>query len=235
MMKEKPVSVLVVEDNEEDMARICSLLPEEQCELYKTDSGKDALAKLMTGCYEMAVIDVELPDGSGLAIVRKVHEAKLPTQLLVITSTHCSYTTATCGLNLGADDYILKAMHNDQLEALLQARIRRILEIEGQRRFVWREFVYDSATLGVYRNVDGELVHLHLPLHQLRLFNEFLRHPGKVLTLEYLAKHVMRHSVLPTNYKKNVHQRVAALRKSLGLPENSGIISPDGGGYVLED
>ncbi len=234
-MKQKIVTVLVAEDSETDMARICSHFPSEQCELTTTSNCKDSLAKLMTGCYDIAVIDVDLPDGSGLEVVRKVHEAKLPTQLLVITSTHCTYETATCGLNLGADDYILKAMHDDELEALFHARVRRILAIEGQGRYSWNDLVYDGRAIAAYRVVDDKLVDLGLPLHQLRLFKEFISHPGKVLTPEHIARRVMRYSELPTTYKNNVNQRVDRLRKRLGMRKGTGITSPKGGGYVLDD
>ena len=96
-MKDTKTKALVIEDDEAWSRRVCDTLSALGCTTDATASGRDALARILQNTYDLAVVDMELADGSGSEIVHEAKANALPTQIVVLTGTLCGPNAALLG------------------------------------------------------------------------------------------------------------------------------------------
>jgi DNA-binding response OmpR family regulator len=116
--------LLLVEDNEE-LAQLLS--PHLQAAGYEADllaTVADALTAVMTTRYAAMVLDLGLPDGDGLAVLREMRQREDPLPVLVLTARG-GLQDRVSGLRSGADDYLVKPFAFEELIARLEALLRR--------------------------------------------------------------------------------------------------------------
>ncbi len=232
---EQKIDVLVVEDNPDDISRIERAFEGMNAECTSTDSSEKALKMLLDGGYQLALIDVELKNGeSGFTVVRKAHDAGVKTMMMIFTNTHCTEQSTTAGLNLGADDYILKSVSNDTLNAILEARLRRLRGGTEAKRLVWKDIIFDTDKLKVYKGSVDPAHFIDVQENELRLLKCFMSQPGKTFSVRYLARETLNYSEIPDNINNLMHLRIKKLRRKLGMTEKGkGICGQNGGGYAL--
>jgi DNA-binding response OmpR family regulator len=188
----------------------------------------EAELRLTAGEYDLAVLDWNLPDGSGLDIARRVSTGELEVlgpvrpRILMLTARD-SIDDRVAGLDAGADDYLVKPFAFAELEARVRALLRR-----------------DDAAPPVLRLVDIELdpvkfvasragVTLSLTVKEFALLEYFLRHPDEVLSQETLLEHVWDEMADP--FTNTVRVTISNLRKKLGEPQVIETVA--GRGYVV--
>jgi DNA-binding response OmpR family regulator len=136
--------LLVVEDNEE-LARLLS--ERLRAEGYDADllaTAAEAGAATTTTRYAAVVLDLGLPDGDGLAILREIRQRKDPTPVLVLTARGGLNDRVT-GLRSGADDYLVKPFAFEELLARLEALLRRPGQLLGRALEV-ANLVFDTES-----------------------------------------------------------------------------------------
>jgi DNA-binding response OmpR family regulator len=220
------VRILLVEDDP-DLAEIVSLGLRN--ESYAVDvAGTYAAAEdlLATASYDVACVDLGLPDGDGLDLVRRVgHDRHLrrPRRCLVLTARD-AVTDRVGGLDAGADDYLVKPFHFAELLARLRALARRA----GEHGTTLRagEVTLDLAGHRAWR--AG--VPLALTAREFSLLRYFMHHPGQVLSAEDLLEHVWDANANP--FTASVRVILSRLRRKLGDPPL--IVTVTGAGYQLE-
>ena len=84
----------------------------------------DALALARTETYSLAIVDIGLPDGNGLELIRRWRQQGMQTPILILTARG-DWQEKVDGLDAGADDYLVKPFHQEELLARLKALIRR--------------------------------------------------------------------------------------------------------------
>ncbi len=123
--------LLLVEDNEE----LAQLLSQRvQAAGYEADllaTAADALAAVMTTRYAAMILDLGLPDGDGLAILREMRQREDPLPVLVLTARG-GLQDRVSGLRSGADDYLVKPFAFEELIARLEALLRRPGQLLGR-------------------------------------------------------------------------------------------------------
>lgn len=140
------------------------------------ETGDEADAALIGHGFDAVVLDLMLPDGSGLDILKAMRERRDDTPVLLLTARD-SVTDRVAGLDTGADDYLGKPFDLDEVAARLRALIRRA---EGRSRAVleWRGLVLDPSARSVER--DGAPV--VLSRREFSILHVLMGHPGAILS-----------------------------------------------------
>ncbi len=182
----------------------------------------DARAALMAGSFEAMVLDIMLPDGSGLDLLRDMRKAGDDLPVLLLTARD-ALGDRVGGLDAGADDYLPKPFELDELAARLRAIMRRA---QGRADSVqeWNGFQLDPARMqGVIADREVRLSH-----HEFTILQALMERPGTVLSKSALEERVYgwQEEVESNTIEVHIHK----LRSKLG----SGFIETvRGAGYRL--
>lgn len=163
---------------------------------------KDFTAALESHLPDVALLDIMLPDGNGLEALKYVKE-KYPETACIMLTALGKEEDKVRGLNMGADDYIVKPFSVLELTARVNACLRRIKKSES---LAVGELVLDEATMTV--NLSGEP--LALNRKEFELLKYFMENAGKVLTREKLLTAVWGYESGET---RTLDNHVARLRK----------------------
>ncbi len=118
------VRVLLVEDDAGVAQSIELMLKLEEINVYRTDLGEDGVDLGKIYDYDIILLDLNLPDISGYEVLRSLRSAKVVTPILILSGL-ASIEDKIRGLGLGADDYLSKPFHKDELIARVHALVRR--------------------------------------------------------------------------------------------------------------
>jgi DNA-binding response OmpR family regulator len=136
-MHDTPATILVAEDDATTRTFLADELTADGYDLLVADCAKDALRLLETKFPDLAIVDVGLPDASGLEVVRRVREADGvatridPATPLILLSGRCGEVDRVRGFDRGADDYVAKPFSYPELRGRVGALLRRS---DGRRR-----------------------------------------------------------------------------------------------------
>lgn len=187
-------------------------------------AAEDALAE---SHYDAIVLDIGLPDGSGLDVLRRWRQAGF-TEPVVILSARGQVEDRISGLNLGADDYLPKPFSFDEL----LARLRSLLRRESKQKRTRYEHAGISMDL-LSRKVSARGSTVELTGREFALLELFLANPGRVLTRTQIAERIWETSFDTETNLIDVY--VKKLRAKLPpAPDGTAIIrTVRGTGYVL--
>ena len=177
--------VLLVEDS---VALADELMPRLKQAGYAVDwlaDGRDASVRASDENFDIAVLDLGLPGSNGLEVLRDWRSAGLPLAVLVLTARD-SFADRIAGLRAGADDYLAKPFHPDELLLRLQALLRRRHGQTNAPRLVVGALALDEERQFVER--DGTAVALSGA--EFRLLRCFMLNPGRVLSRTQLEEHL---------------------------------------------
>ena len=220
------MKVLVVEDEAPTAAALKRGLGEEG---FAVDVAADAPAAdeaARVYDYDAIILDVRLPRGDGFTLCRQWREAGLTTPILFLTACD-DIADRVRGLDLGADDYLVKPFAFEELLARVRALVRRGPSPHPSPELRVGDLVIDTARRRVARG--GRIVPLTAREYQIL---EFLaRNAGRVVTRTVLWEHVWESDAVPDSNVVDVYVRY--LRNKLRR-EPDLIRTVRGGGYVLE-
>jgi two-component system response regulator QseB len=171
-------------------------------------SCEDGRLALTTHAYEAVVLDIGLPDGSGLALLQEWRRQNNAIPVLILTARD-TLNDRVSGLNLGADDYMIKPFELDELTARLRALLRRSHQ-RATPVLAYKRIILDPAARTV--KLDGQLV--DLPLREFTLLEELLENVGRVLTRSRLEQSLYGWNAEVESNAIEVH--VHHLRRKLG-------------------
>src|SRR5689334_4770901 len=119
------MKAVIIEDSEDisDLIRLCISLRWPQCECHSTPHGREGLRLIESLAPDLVILDIALPDGHGLDFLKEIRAfSDVPT---LIVSARSDDLTKVKGLELGADDYIVKPFSHTELLARILAVLRR--------------------------------------------------------------------------------------------------------------
>ena len=116
--------VLLVDDDAAIARSIELMLKIEEINVYRTDLGEEGVDLGKIYDYDIILLDLNLPDISGYEVLRSLRSAKVVTPVLILSGL-ASIEDKIRGLGLGADDYLSKPFHKDELIARIHALVRR--------------------------------------------------------------------------------------------------------------
>jgi DNA-binding response OmpR family regulator len=184
--------------------------------------GDAAERELRSGAYAAAVLDLGLPRKDGLDVLQAVRAQAVRLPILVLTARD-ALPDRVRGLDLGADDYVLKPVDLQELAARLRALVRRA-HGQPQELLQLQDIVLDPAGRTVHR--AGEL--LHLPAREFDLLHALMLNAGRVLTREQLEQHLYSWGREVDSNAVEVH--IHHLRRKLGAQR---IQTVRGVGYTM--
>lgn len=150
------MKILIIEDERELCKSIVTYLKQENylCEI--APDFKTAMDKTESFDYDCILLDISLPDGNGLTVLKEL-KANKKTDGVIIISAQNSIDDRIAGLNLGADDYLSKPFHLSELSARISAVIRR-RRFDGNKIIVLNEITIDTiAKIVAIDNVGLDL------------------------------------------------------------------------------
>ena len=116
--------VLLIEDDANIAQSIELMLKFEEFNVHSTDLGKEGVSLGTLFNYDIILLDLNLPDMSGFEVLRSLRLAKVETPILILSGLVGMHDKVR-GLSLGADDYLTKPFHRDELVARIHAIVRR--------------------------------------------------------------------------------------------------------------
>jgi DNA-binding response OmpR family regulator len=203
------MKVLIIEDEEELSQSICEYLAGEQFTCEQAFEYKTAIEKI--GLYEYAciVLDIMLPGGSGMDILKQLKKENKLDGVLIISAKNSTEDKVN-GLKAGADDYLAKPFHLPELSARVAAIIRR-KNFEGRPvvEFGLLEVNLDSKELRVH----GNKVDLTKKEYELLLY--FLANKEKVINKNAIAMHLWGDDMDVSGSYDFIYTHIKNLRKKL--------------------
>lgn len=158
--------------------------------------------------YDLLVLDLNLPGADGLEICRRLRAEK-PELLILILTARDRLSDKIAGLDSGADDYIVKPFHFEELSARIRALLRRDLRVREPIRSV-SDLKLDPAAQIVWQ-ADRRL---ELTRKEYGILAYLMSRPGEIISQEELLEHVWDSSVNPFTHTVRVH--INSLRRKLG-------------------
>jgi two-component system, cell cycle response regulator CtrA len=221
--------ILLVEDDPTTSRSIELMLTHANLNVYCTDMGEDGidLAKLYD--YDLILLDLNLPDMSGHEVLRQVRQARVETPILILSGADDTENKLK-GFGFGADDYLTKPFHREELVARIHAIIRRS---KGHS-----QSVINTGRVAVNldaKTVDVEGKTVHLTGKEYQMLELLSLRKGTTLTKEMFLNHL--YGGMDEPELKIIDVFICKLRKKLA--EATGgenyIETVWGRGYVLRD
>jgi DNA-binding response OmpR family regulator len=147
--------------------------------------GRDALQQGAIEPYDLIVLDLGLPGIPGLQVLERWRADGLTTPVLILTARD-SWAERIEGLKAGADDYLTKPFHPEELYLRIQALLRRSHGVANQPRLEAAGLQLDEGRQCVMQ--DGE--EIQLTSAEFRLLRYFMFHPQQILSKGHLAEHL---------------------------------------------
>lgn len=203
-----PARILVVDD-EVGLRRLLRLhLSREGYEVVEAATGTEALDHLRRGDVDVALVDVMLPELDGFELVRRARrETAIP---IILVTARGEEASRIAGLELGADDYVVKPFSAPEVVARVRAQLRRVQGHLGEVQAALGNDRLEVDAVARRVLVDGEEV--ELTRREFDLLATLLDHPGRVLTRVQLLEHAWQTSYLS---EKTVDVHVSSLRRKL--------------------
>lgn len=220
-------TILVVEDDSK-IARLLELeLKHAGYAVMVATDGRIGLERALADDVDLVLLDVMLPQMSGLEVVRRLKEERPLLPVLMVTARGDRYDKVS-GLDLGADDYITKPFEIEEVLARIRAflRMRQLVRQDHSEQVL----TYETLTVDVNRHevyCDGKKVELTRREFDLLVF--FLENPERVLTRDQLVEHVWGFDYYGDTNVVDVYVRY--VRKKL---TGSWIQTVRGVGYMLK-
>jgi DNA-binding response OmpR family regulator len=204
------MKILIVEDNQDLADNISNYLEKEGNVCSKAANLFEAENRLMEFEYDMIILDIMLPDGQGLEILRTLKRETNQNAGVIIVSAKNALDDRLLGLDLGADDYLTKPFHLSELNARIKA-IFRGRKFQGQQLIKFNEIEIDPETQEV--KVNDELLTLTKKEYELLLY--FIANKNRVLTKQNIAEHLWGDHMDMLDSFDFVYQHIKNLRKKL--------------------
>lgn len=201
--------LLLIDDDQELCELLCSWLTQEGFGVRACHDGRSARQALAECAPAAVVLDVMLPDGSGLELLKQLRSehAELPVLML---SARGEPLDRILGLELGADDYLAKPCDPRELTARLRAVLRRSHPAAPSSQVEIGDLAFSPAR-GVV-SVEGR--EMTLTLSESRILEALLRQPGEPLDKQELAQISLGRKL--TLYDRSLDMHVSNLRRKVG-------------------
>jgi len=203
------MKILVVEDEKGLSASIVSYLKMSGHVCESAQDYRSAQEKISIYQYDCALIDINLPDGSGLDIIKQLKQDKNSTGIIII-SARDSIDDRIKGLDLGADDYLVKPFDLAELNARIKSLFRRI-SFEGSNIINAGELQINPDEFQVKFN--NELLDLTKKEFNLLMF--LVSNAKRVLAKESIAEHIWGDNIDMADSYDFVYAHIKNLRKKL--------------------
>ena len=220
--------ILIVEDER----ALCDAIARSLRNLaYSVDcchDGQEALDLLGVEVFDLVVLDLNLPRIDGMAVLRELRKTDCETKVLIL-SARGEVSDKVAGLDAGANDYLSKPFHLDELEARIRSLTRRQFT-QNDLILTCGRVAFDTKSRTA--TTDGQA--LTLTRKEIGILEYLLLNQGRPVSQEELIDHVWDNSV--DNFSNSIRVHISALRKKLRTALGyDPIRNRIGEGYVMEE
>lgn len=224
------IPLLIIEDELSLRQSMVSYLESAGFRCTTAGSYHEALKVIDLYDYYVVLVDLGLPDGDGLSIIRLLKENQSASGIIVV-SARDTLDDRVKGLETGADDYLVKPFHLSELNARIQSVIRRTRR-SGQKSLTYKNLVVDPEGKKAVLGNDT----LDLTRKEFDILVYLLTNRSKVVTKDSIAEHIWGDSLYGTDYSDAVYTHMKNLRKKLEQKTGEEWIQTVYGiGYKLEE
>lgn len=203
------MKLLLIEDNQRLVEEITTFLTEQEYILESAGNYQKATEKIHLYAYDLAIIDLGLPDGNGLDLITELQETQPETGILILTAKD-SVQDKVKGLQLGADDYMTKPFHKAELNARIHSILRR-KQFNNSNVLHHQNLKVDLLKSQVYW--DDQLLDLTRKEYDLLVY--FMQNPDRVLTKESIAEHLWGDHIDQVDSFDFIYNHIKNLRKKI--------------------
>ena len=203
------MKILIIEDEPTLAQAMADYLEQEGNLCEKAATFEEAWLKSGVYEYDCILVDIGLPGGTGLDIIRKLKKEHKQAGIIIVSAKD-SIEDRITGLEIGSDDYLPKPFHLAELNARIKALLRR-RQFDGEPRIEFREILVDPQEQQVL--VQGKAVKLTRSEYTLLLY--FLANQNRVLTKESVAEHLSGDSADLLDTIDFIYSHIKNLRKKL--------------------
>lgn len=203
------MKILIVEDEPVLLEEIKNFLQKENYVCETASTFNDADEKLAVYQYDIVLIDITLPGGSGLRLLENLKKQNTNTGIIIISAKN-SLGDKLTGLDLGADDYLTKPFHLPELNARIKAVLRR-RKFEGATSVVFNEIelLPDYGTVKVFDK------NLSLTKKEFEMLMFFIANKNRLLTRESIAEHLWGDNIDLADNFDFIYTHINNLRKKI--------------------
>ena len=224
------VRVLIVEDERKLAQVLASALQAEHYDVVVAATGEDGFYRANAERFDLVVLDLMLPGRSGLEILQTLRQRQIDTPVLILTARD-GIDDRVLGLDLGADDYLVKPFALPELLARIRALLRR-----GRPSDLLRLKAADLEVDLVARRVMRGDRPIELTTREFDLLEYLLRHQGHLVSREMLARDVWKEPRRATPLDNVIDVQMTRLRKKVDLEGPVRLIhTVRGVGFVLRE
>jgi two-component system response regulator MprA len=221
--------ILVVDDERDVREAVETALELEGHRVWTAVDGLDAMRQVSHGEFDAVVLDVLMPNLDGFEVCRRLRAAGNRTPVLILTARDAEEDTIR-GLDLGADDYVVKPFALGELLARVRALIRRNRPTGDDEPLWFAGLSLDPATHAVRRGGRE----IDLTRTEYSLLELFLRNPRQVLTRDLIMQRIWDYDFGPTSNPLEVYVSYVR-RKTEAGGEPRLLHTVRGVGYVLRE
>lgn len=212
------MKILIIEDENELLETIKSYLTSEGFVCEKASSYFEAESSLAAFNYDIIILDLTLPGGDGLNLIKLIKERNRLAGLLIV-SAKSSIDDKIRGLDMGADDYIAKPFHLAELNSRIKSLARRRY-FDGSSELVFNEIKINTDSNEV--SIVGNIIDLTKKEYEILLY--FIMNREKVITHESLAEHVWGDNIFSADCFGFLYNHIKNLRKKIEIGEHKNYI-----------
>jgi two-component system, OmpR family, copper resistance phosphate regulon response regulator CusR len=224
------VRILVVEDERKLAQVLASALQAEHYDVVVAPNGEDGFFRANAETFDLVLLDLMLPGRNGLEILETLRKRHVGTPVLILTARD-GIEDRVLGLDLGADDYLVKPFALPELLARIRALLRRGRASETLRLKA-ADLEVDLVTRRATR--DGRV--LDLTAREFELLEYLLRHEGHVVSREMLAHDVWKEPRRATPIDNVIDVQMTRLRKKVDAEGHRRLIhTVRGVGFLLRE
>lgn len=196
--------LLFLEDEETIRSVLTEYLKMAGFEVDPFENGDDACKALLSGAYDLCILDINVPGMSGLEVLRTIKEKKIPTATLMLSAIDDELTQST-SFDLLADDYVVKPVSPLLLVKRVQTILRRVRRAEPEEEGLW----LDADGYEAYFRKEN----LHLTVSEFLLLKALMDEPERVFTREQLILKLYNEDYIGNDRIIDAH--IKNLRKKL--------------------
>ncbi|SFE98518.1 two-component system response regulator KdpE [Paracidovorax wautersii] len=228
---QSPRTVIVIEDEPQIRRFVRAALEGEGWLVHEAGTVQAGLAAVATRKPDLVVLDLGLPDGDGLDLLRDARSWSPAT--IIVLSARADEADKIAALDAGADDYLTKPFGTGELLARVRANLRRLRQAEGQAdaqpRFAFGEVEIDRAARTVLR--AGQPVHL-TPI-EYRMLTVLAANAGRVMTQRQLLTEVWGPGHVDRSHYLRIHMGHLRRKLEADPAQPQHLLTETGVGYRL--
>lgn len=219
--------LLIVEDEKELLESVAEGLRLSGYAVDTATDGAEAEDLFWSETYDLIVLDINLPKIDGFTLLKEIREEDKQVNVIMLTA-RTQVADRVKGLDLGANDYLIKPFHFDELEARIRSLLRRKQVVED-KVITYKNLSFDTGTKIL--TVNGDVI--KLTAKELGIFEYLILNQGRTISAEELMEHVWDMNVSDVSNAVRVH--MSALRRKIKEALGENIIRNEiGRGYVID-